>query len=232
MGGRRNNRAERCTRCRMLEALCVCQLVPALETRHRWIFIQHFTEQEKTTNTGRLAHFAMPHSQRSWFRSRVDAPEPAIDWGDPGDLVLLYPREGVEPLPPERLREREKPSTIVVLDGTWKQTRKMARSIAPLPNVSCVGLPEGAFARFSLRDETLPGGMSTLDAVAWLAGAAEGPEFGAALARLSRVVWERTMASRGTPVPGGPRMTAEGLVQGEGSPGESGMYSRVDRDPA
>jgi len=232
VGGRRNNRAERCARCRMLEALCVCTRVPSLQTRHRWIFIQHFTEQEKTTNTGRLAHLSMPNSQRSWFRSRVDSPEPAIDWGDPNDLVLLYPREGVEPIAPGLLREGKKPSTIVVLDGTWKQTRKMARSIDPLPHVRCVGLPEGAVARFSLRDETLPGGMSTLDAVAWLAGAAEGPEFGDELARLSRVVWERTLASRGTPVPGGPRMTAQGLVEADGAWAASRSGSGTPEEPS
>ena len=76
-----------------------------------------------------------------------------------------------------------------------------------------MGLAEGALARYSLRDETLKGGMSTLDAVSWLAGAAEGPALEDSLNALSRVVFERTMASRGTPVPGGPRLTADGLVE-------------------
>ena len=53
--------------------------------------------------------------------------------------------------------------------------------------------------------------MSTLDAVAWLAGAVEGPAAAEALFGLSRCVYERTMASRGKPVPGGPRLRADGL---------------------
>jgi DTW domain-containing protein YfiP len=176
--------------------------------------VQHASEQGKTTNTGRLAHLSMPQSQRAWYRSRVEPLEPSVDWGNLDDIFLLFPRTGAEPLDPAALRTRERPATIVVLDGTWKQTRKMARTIGPLSAVRCVGLPEGAHARYSLRDETLKGGMSTLDAVAWLAGAAEGPQLAARLDGLSRVVFERTMASRGTPVPGGPYMSAAGLVEG------------------
>lgn len=213
MGGKRNCRASRCARCRMHDELCVCGLIPQLITRHRWIYIQHFTEDAKTTNTGRLAYLSMPSSQRAWFRSRTQVPDPALDWGDPSDLFLLFPRSGADPIDPAALKVRSRPATIVVLDGTWKQTRKMARTIAPLPEARCVGLPEGALARYSLRDETLKGGMSTLDAVSWLAGAAEGPALGDSLNALSRVVFERTMASRGTPVPGGPRLTADGLVE-------------------
>lgn len=196
----------------MHELLCVCSFIPQLATRHRWIFIQHFTEQDKTTNTGRLAHLAMPASQQSWFRSRVEPPEPPVDWGPDEDLYLLFPREGVDPLDPAELRDREEPATLVVLDGTWKQARKMARTVAPLPQVRCVGLPEAAHARYSLRDETLEGGMSTLDAVSWLVEAVEGPDLAAPLNELNRTLYERTMASRGTPVPGGVRLTALGLV--------------------
>ena len=229
MGGKRNCRASRCVVCRMLDALCVCPLIPRLRTRHRWLYIQHFTEQDKTTNTGRLAHLAMPDSQRAWFRSRVEDPEPALDWGAPEDLFLLFPREGVEFVDPAELSQRERPATVVILDGTWKQTRKMARSIPPLSEARCVALPPGAHARHSLRHETLEGGMSTLDAVAWLAAEIEGAEAGAQLTSLGRVVWERTMASRGTPVPGGPRMTAGGLVGGSTS---SAQAAGSDQDTA
>jgi DTW domain-containing protein YfiP len=213
VGGKRNCRASRCGRCRMHDALCVCSLIPQLTTRHRWVYVQHFTEEDKTTNTGRLAHLAMPNSQRAWFRSRTAPPEPLVDWGDPEDLFLLFPRSDAHPIDPALLRARTRPATLVVLDGTWKQTRKMARTIEPLPTVRCVGLPEGAHARYSLRDETLEGGMSTLDAVSWLVQAAEGPNLSVQLDRLNKVVFERTMVSRGTPVPGGPRLTAEGLVE-------------------
>ena len=198
----------------MLEALCVCEQIPQLTPRHRWLFVQHFTEDGKTTNTGRLAHLAIPQSRRAWFRSRTEAPDPELNWGPREDLYLLYPRAGVPLVDPRELRDRARPATLVVLDGTWKQTRKMARCIRPIDTARCVGLPADAQALYSLREETLPGGMSTLDAVAWLAAAVEGAEFAAPLFELSRVVYERTMASRGKPVPGGPRMGADGVVDG------------------
>ena len=34
----------------MLQPICVCDVFPSVSTRHRWVFVQHFTEDGKTTN--------------------------------------------------------------------------------------------------------------------------------------------------------------------------------------
>jgi DTW domain-containing protein YfiP len=52
---RRNNAASRCNRCRMHSSLCVCALIPTLETRTRLVLVIHRAEDRKPTNTGRLA---------------------------------------------------------------------------------------------------------------------------------------------------------------------------------
>jgi DTW domain-containing protein YfiP len=196
----------------MLRGLCICAEIPQIRTRSRWVFVEHRSEQWKTTNTGHIAAGALAGSSRSLWWSREHPPDPAPDWGPAEDRFVLFPRTGVEPVPAERVADWPRPPTLVVLDGTWSQTRKMARGIAALQDAPCVALPAAAHNRYSLRKETLPGGLTTLDAVAWLLAALEGEEPAARLLRVLRLMAERVHASRGTPLPGGPRITSAGLV--------------------
>ncbi|MEE2829712.1 MAG: tRNA-uridine aminocarboxypropyltransferase [Myxococcota bacterium] len=211
MGGRRSKRSTRCIGCRMHLKLCICSFIPSKATRHRWVFVQHPDEKHKTTNTGHLAHRGLAGSQLSWFWSRTSPPEPPLSWGSDSETVLLFPRQGDSPIAAADLAERPGPLTIVVLDGTWRQARKMATSIPQLQGMPSVALPPEAHARFSLREETFPGGMSTLDAVCWLAEAIETPGLGEELLQLNRVLVERTLATRGTPLPGATGLGMESM---------------------
>ncbi len=191
--GRRSKNATRCATCRMHVQRCVCPLMPSIPTRGRWVIVQHPGEAHKTTNTGHLAARALLGAHRCTVRSRTAPLDPPPDLG-PRAWVLFPSDEAVSPeeLPPD--------ATIVVPDGTWTQARKMIRTSAQLSGLPRVGLPTGAHARWSLREETSARGMSTLDAVCWLLAALEGPAAAAPLEELARAMWARTMESRGTPV--------------------------------
>ena len=150
----------------------------------------------------------------------VDAGDEQLAVGEGRDAWLLFPREGAEIVPPERLRSPPRPLTIFVLDGTWGQARRMARTLPQVRDLPVVGLPEGATARWSLRAETVAGGMATVDAVAWLLGALEGELAAEPLERAWQAMSDRTLASRGTPRPGGPR---PGPLSAGPWPGPAGM---------
>ena len=98
------------------------------------------------------------------------------------------------------------PLTLVIPDGTWTQARKLVRSES-LRSLPRVALPPSAHARWSLREETRDGGMSTLDAVCWLLREVDGPDVAAPLEELARTMWARTMETRGLSPeePGPPR---------------------------
>ena len=202
----------------MLEALCLCESIPALKTRGRYVFVRHVQERHKTTNSARLAQAALVGSQLSEFSSRTQplAPEPHIDPNSP--LYLLYPGSPGEACSPEAVAASKVPPTVVILDGTWAQTRKMKKALRFLDAARLVALPDVAHSRLSLREETYEGGLMTLDAVAWLLGVVEGEDVGAALYRLLHTFVGRTLASRGTPLPGGLRWTKEGLVEATTEP--------------
>lgn len=191
MGGRRNKRATRCVGCRMHSERCICDHIPSITSRARWVLVQHHHEGHKTTNTGRLAALGIEDAQVAVFSSRLGplVPPPTVE----GPAWVLFPSEDAvapETLPTDGL------VTLIVPDGTWPQARKIVR-VEELRDLPRVGLPADAIARWSLRTESRPGGMSTLDAVCWLMRAVDGVEASEPLETLARTMFERTIDSRG-----------------------------------
>jgi DTW domain-containing protein len=173
----------------MLEAACVCALIPAIETRGRWVVVQHRGEHHKTTNTGHLIARSLVGAHRCSFTSRTAPLEPPP--GPLGAAWVLFP--GEESVAPSTLPVG---ATIVVPDGTWIQARKMVRTNQEIAGLPRVGLPQEAHARWSLRRDTSDG-MSTLDAACWLLAALEGPEVSEPMERLAEAMWAGTLRSRG-----------------------------------
>jgi len=195
MGGRRNKRAARCIGCRMHLGRCICDRIPSVTSRARWLVVQHYKEGGKTTNTGRLAALGIADAATATFRSRVGPLDPPALVQGPA--WVLFPDEHA--VTPESL-PKDGPLTLVIPDGTWPQARKIVR-VDALRDLPRVGLPADAKKRWELRTEGRPGGMSTLDAVCWLLRAIDGEAAAAPLEALARTMWERTIVSRGVPVP-------------------------------
>src|SRR5947207_6591113 len=60
---RRSNALHRCSRCRLHRSLCLCAMIPRLETRTRVVLMIHRLEDRKATNTGRLATECLVNSE-------------------------------------------------------------------------------------------------------------------------------------------------------------------------
>ena len=58
---RRDNALVRCRRCHLHDSLCVCALLPRLETRTRLYLLIHLFEARKPSNTGLLAAECLPN---------------------------------------------------------------------------------------------------------------------------------------------------------------------------
>lgn len=187
----------RCKGCGMRPVLCVCGEIPKLETDVHLVVLVHAFELRSTTNTGLLAARAFP-SHEVRVRGLKDAPM------DTTGLVtrerqplLLYPSADAEVLSPALVRRFERPITLIVPDGTWRQASKVAKREAWLEGVPRVKLPEGAPTGYHLRLAPGANCMSTLEAISRAMGVIEGPQAEDALARLFKLVVERTLWSRG-----------------------------------
>ncbi len=197
---RRANAASRCVRCRMHMSLCVCELIPTLTTRTRVVLVMHRYEDRKSTNTGRLAAAALPNSQ-ILVRGREGQPTDDIVWGSDTRPMLLFPHADAVPLVSELAAARdERPVTLVVPDGNWRQASKVRRRVVGLGDVPCVSLPMGKPSIYRLRLEAHPSGLATLEAIAralHLLEGDSGPAIERALLELLRAMVDRTLWSRG-----------------------------------
>jgi DTW domain-containing protein len=188
---RRDNRANRCGLCLMHMGLCVCPLVPRIETTTRLVLVIHHTELRKPTNTGHLGAACLVNSEVH-VRGLEGAPSAPIEWGDRTPL-LLFPHEGEA----EVLEPTAAPVALIVPDGNWRQASKVRARVPGLKDVRCVTLPPGPPSIYRLRSEPHPEGLATMEAIARAMGILEGAHVQEALERVFRAMVERTLWARG-----------------------------------
>jgi DTW domain-containing protein len=161
-----------CPRCGRPERLCWCAHLVSLETRTRVILLQHPAERRVAIGTARMAKLCLPSSELyvgvDWSASKALA----LALSDPSrPAALLYPGEDsidIGACPPEG------PITLVVVDGTWHQARKLVRAnpvLAALPRYTF--LP-AAPSEYRIRREPRETYVSTLEALAHVLGVLEG----------------------------------------------------------
>lgn len=116
--------------------------------------LRHWNERVRTTNSGRWAALALERCE-------------ILDHGVPGapldpariplaGAAVLFPSPGPLPSP--------LPETLVVLDATWAQARRMLHRIPALRTLPRLSVPGRVAER--LREPPITGGMSTIEAIA------------------------------------------------------------------
>ncbi len=184
----------RCPRCLLLIDFCVCELVgPARDSQPRVLIVRHAWEAFKSTGTARLAGLALANLRI--VDMRAEHPEPVREaLRELTDAWLLYPGG-----PDAPSRGLARPETLVVLDGTWRQTRKMLRRLPELSRLPRFSLSATTTdePRDRLREPPRPGARSTLESIADALSELDSRECGARLLQLHGAFVERTRRSRG-----------------------------------
>ncbi|MGA9523852.1 MAG: tRNA-uridine aminocarboxypropyltransferase [Myxococcaceae bacterium] len=175
----------------MKEQWCLCPDVPRVEAHTEVLVLRHGFESHKSTNTTRIAALALP-SLRVVEYDPGAPPDVEALVADAAPAWLLYPGSGAEPVIPEG-----QPRTLVVLDGTWTQTRKMAHKHPALLRLPRLSLPPGTLPVRRLREAPSADARSTLEAIADALGVIEGPGVSAPLHALHATMVERVLAARG-----------------------------------
>lgn len=192
---RRNNAAKRCGRCRMHCSLCVCALIPRVETRTRLALVIHRVEDRKPTNTGRLATECLVNSE-TVVRGHLGAPTGPLVVPEGYEPILLFPAEDAVPLA-TLAKDLVRPVMLVVPDGNWRQASKVRARVPGLASVRCATLPAAEPSTYRLRSEAHAHGLATIEAIARAMGILEGPAVEEALLLPFRAMVERTLWSRG-----------------------------------
>jgi DTW domain-containing protein YfiP len=158
-----------CWRCRRPQATCWCGELPSFAPRTRVVIVQHPREADTAIGTARMVHLALAGSTLLTTLQVGDD-----DLGDDFDVdgaVLLYPSDDAISL---EAAAQHPPKTLVVVDGTWSQAKKLIKT-----NPRLMALPKLAFVppragNYRIRKEPSDAHWSTIEAVAYVLGVLEG----------------------------------------------------------
>ena len=132
------------------------------------VILQHRRERDVAINTARIAALCLPNAELHVGTTF----DPAIFEGDPSrPPALLWPGEGaedVEAAPPSG------PITLVVVDGTWSQAKKLVRTNLVLEKIRRFAFRPPNPSDYRIRREPRVDFVSTLEALVFVLGVLEG----------------------------------------------------------
>lgn len=139
-----------------------------MESRTRVVFLQHPREARVPVTTCRLAHLSLPNSElHIGLRAEGSARLEALA-REPGTMVL-FPGPGA-------IDARElatPPRTLIVVDGTWINARKVVQRSPLLAALPRIGFTPTQPSNYRIRREPAAHCVSTIEAVAHVLEALE-----------------------------------------------------------
>lgn len=181
----------RCRRCWLRDGFCVCPQIPVVQTATHVLVIRHERERFKSTGTARVAQLALPNSKVLDSGEEAALTNAQLAGQLPDDTCILFPSDEKSTWPAGPI------ARLVVLDGTWRQTRRMFAKLTALHALRRLTLPPKAEQVLRLRNSTFAEGRSTLEAIADALGLLEGPAVAEPLYRLHELYVERVFRARG-----------------------------------
>lgn len=166
-----NPKRPTCPACLRPLATCICHWIAPTPSRAGVLLLQHPLEVHNAKNSARLLHLSLPGSTLAVGEAFADEALLALLAG-PRRPVLLYPDTpgdaslGIVPPPPFDPAWAGDPAglLLVVLDATWRKSRKMLYlnpALQALPRLALRDVPP---SHYRIRKAHAPGQLSTLEA--------------------------------------------------------------------
>ena len=158
----------KCTQCLRPQSACICQWVRSVAHATEVLILQHPLETHQAKNSARLLHLSLPGS-RVLVGETIDSEAWTTALEVPKYTVLLYPPTelpGHAPAPSPDPEQMKDPANVrlVVIDATWRKSRKMLHlnpALQQLPRLALDAVPS---SRYLIRKAHKPGQLSTLEA--------------------------------------------------------------------
>ncbi|TWI66449.1 DTW domain-containing protein YfiP [Pseudoduganella lurida] len=177
-------RRPQCITCLRPASHCICGCIRPVDDagtgRAPVLILQHPLEVTNVKNSARLLHLCLPGSTLVTGEAFEPAALAALLAG-PRRAVLLYPDTpgdrslGIAPPPTYEPADAEE-LLLVVLDATWRKSRKMLYlnpALQALPRLALQDVPP---SRYLVRKAHAPGQLSTLEATAYALAQIEADE--------------------------------------------------------
>ena len=162
-------RRQECQRCLRPQAACICAFAAPVHTGLEVLVLQHPMEVREAKGSARLLHLSLAGSRMVVGETFDEAVLLGMLHAGGRTPVLLYPAEADAPVfepddtAPSSLR-------LVVIDGTWRKSRKMLHLnpvLRALPRIALASVPASSYR---IRKAHAPHQLSTLEAAACAIG--------------------------------------------------------------
>ena len=163
-----------CATCLRPQSTCICRWITPLSHAVEVLILQHPLEVGNAKGSARLLHLSLAHSRL--VTGEVFAEAAPFDPGSaphrPKQAVLLYPdtpqdtAQGMPAPPPLAADCLRDPAQLrlIVLDGTWRKSRKMLYLNPLLQRLPRLPLRDMPATHYLIRKAHRPDQLSTLEA--------------------------------------------------------------------
>jgi DTW domain-containing protein YfiP len=170
-----NPRRATCAACLRAQSACICPFVRGVDTDAALLVLQHPLEVANAKNSGRLLHLCVAGSalavEEAFDAGELDA---LLHAGGREPLLLYPPTPGgaatglaPPPEPPPALLAAPGRVRLVVLDATWRKSRKMLYLNPALQRLPRIALADAPASGYRIRKAHAPHQLSTLEAAAY-----------------------------------------------------------------
>ena len=149
----RGFRNHRCPGCQLPKHLCICSLLPYLNTKATFWVLMHPFEYGKPTNTGRIIQDCIPQTKIIfWERTTPDFDLLSMIQ-DQQDVFLMFPEEYKTDHNSiaQSIQLSVANPHFILLDGTWKQARKIFRKSPYLHRLPMISIKSNQKSIYMLR---------------------------------------------------------------------------------
>ena len=173
-------RRANCAACLRAQSACICAWVRPVSSAAALLILQHPLEVANAKNSARLLHLCVAGSRLAVGEAFDPLELDALLHADGRRPVLLYPETpgmsampADSPVPAEGLR-------LVLLDATWRKSRKMLHLNPALRRLPRLALSDMPASNYRIRKAHAPDQLSTLEATAHALGQVGGDMAGLA----------------------------------------------------
>jgi len=170
-----------CPICLRPQSTCICHWIRPTEHAVEVVVLQHPLEVANAKGSARLLHLSLPHSRLVTGEVFVEQALQALRTAPlqaqaathrPKQAILLYPETPEDParglsaspvLAPALLRDPSQ-LRLIVLDGTWRKSRKMLYLNPLLQHLPRLPLRDMPASHYLIRKAHRPDQLSTLEA--------------------------------------------------------------------
>lgn len=156
-----------CSKCGLPTINCLCDKAPKIKTDAKiWILS---TEKEfyRPSNTARLLELVNPNSTEIFLWERTKTPEKLISNlnNEIYEPFLLFPIENSETENRKAIyKNTGKTPAFIIIDGTWKEARKIFRRSSYLEKLPIISLEPDFKSKYDLRRGVHEGNLCTIEA--------------------------------------------------------------------